>query len=350
VPGLFVLGQSGTPHWLPPQNFGIEQGKRYIVNVGSVGQPRDGDIRACYCVYDMDRESVNFRRVPFDIEAFRQSLDAAGIPDGPSRFLRVADEVLAAPLREQLDFSPPDSAGPQTGRHEVEKLDEVLRSERRWRAGAVAASVLLLAALAVAAVLFATRGPRGHTYAATAPTDLAGRNPLPGAECLDAPEAVGITGPQNRLRHWTVRLTDPDRQALICRPDPTAGGKDAAATVVRLHSEKAVPMSFASAPLPARAGMRFTLSGSFRRQGFRSGHVELCLIQTLPDGTEKLIENRPLDDLKNDAGWSFISVTMKRESGGLREDGPVRLVLRGEFVGQIQARNLSLVHREFHAK
>jgi hypothetical protein len=96
--------------------------------------------------------------------------------------------------------------------------------------------------------------------------------------------------------------------------------------------------------------MRFTLSGSFRRQGFRSGHVELCLIQTMPDGTEKLIENRPLDDLKNDAGWSFISVTMKRESGGLREDGPVRLVLRGEFVGQIQARNLSLVHREFHAK
>ena len=74
----------------------------------------------------------------------------------------------------------------------------------------------------------------------------------------------------------------------------------------------------------------------------------MCLIQTLPDGTEKLVENRPLDDLKDDAGWDHISVTMKREGEGLREDGPVRLVLRGEFAGDILARNLSLLHREFH--
>ncbi|OGV62038.1 MAG: hypothetical protein A3K19_27485 [Lentisphaerae bacterium RIFOXYB12_FULL_65_16] len=350
VPGLFVLGSSGMPHWLPPQNFGMEEGKRYIVNVGSVGQPRDGDIRACYCIYDVERESVNFRRVPFDIEAFRQSLEAAGIPDGPSRFLRVADQVLAAPLREQLDFRPPETAGPETetGKHDVEKLDEVLRSGRRWRTGAITLSALLLLALIVAAGLFAMRTPRGHTYAATAPTDLAGLNPLPGTECLDEPEAVGTMGPKNRLRHWTVMVTDPERQAVLCKPDASSEGKGAAATVVRLHSEKLAPMSFESAPLPARTGMRFTFSGSFCKQGFRSGNVEFCLIQTLPDGTEKLIEHRPLDDLKNDAGWDHVSVTMKREDEGLHEDGPVRLVLRGEFFGEILARKLSLMHREYH--
>lgn len=44
--------------------FTFEKGKRYIINVGSVGQPRDGDTRACYAIFD--GESVQFRRVEYD--------------------------------------------------------------------------------------------------------------------------------------------------------------------------------------------------------------------------------------------------------------------------------------------
>jgi len=40
--------------------------KKTIVNVGSVGQPRDGDRRACYAL--LDSESVRFRKVPYDVE------------------------------------------------------------------------------------------------------------------------------------------------------------------------------------------------------------------------------------------------------------------------------------------
>jgi len=37
-----------------------------MINVGSVGQPRDGDSRSCYVIFD--QESITFRRVPYDVE------------------------------------------------------------------------------------------------------------------------------------------------------------------------------------------------------------------------------------------------------------------------------------------
>ncbi|HSI84006.1 MAG: metallophosphoesterase [Candidatus Methylacidiphilales bacterium] len=53
---------------------------RCVVNVGSVGQPRDGDSRACYAVYNVDSESIDFRRVTYDIEATRKKILEAGLP------------------------------------------------------------------------------------------------------------------------------------------------------------------------------------------------------------------------------------------------------------------------------
>ena len=44
----------------------IEPGKKYFINVGSVGQPRDGDWRAAYCIYDTERNVVEQRRVKYD--------------------------------------------------------------------------------------------------------------------------------------------------------------------------------------------------------------------------------------------------------------------------------------------
>ncbi len=46
--------------------FHLEKGRKYIVNSGSVGQPRDGDNRACYLVVDGD--NIEWRRIPYDFE------------------------------------------------------------------------------------------------------------------------------------------------------------------------------------------------------------------------------------------------------------------------------------------
>jgi len=53
---------------------------RYIVNVGAVGQPRDGDPRACYVIYDTDAQTLEFVRVEYDVAATQRKIVAAGLP------------------------------------------------------------------------------------------------------------------------------------------------------------------------------------------------------------------------------------------------------------------------------
>jgi len=55
-------------------------GGKYMINPGSVGQPRDGDPRAAFALYDTDENSVTFHRVPYDIAAAQEKIFAAGLP------------------------------------------------------------------------------------------------------------------------------------------------------------------------------------------------------------------------------------------------------------------------------
>jgi len=53
---------------------------RYIVNVGAVGQPRDGDPRACYLIYDSDADTIDYVRVTYDFTKTQRKILAAGLP------------------------------------------------------------------------------------------------------------------------------------------------------------------------------------------------------------------------------------------------------------------------------
>jgi diadenosine tetraphosphatase ApaH/serine/threonine PP2A family protein phosphatase len=57
--------------------FTIRPGHRYIVSVGSVGQPRDYDNRASYTIYDTDEKTFEFKRVSYDIESAANKIFAA---------------------------------------------------------------------------------------------------------------------------------------------------------------------------------------------------------------------------------------------------------------------------------
>ena len=58
----------------------LQRGVRYLVNCGSVGQPRDGDPRAAYGVLDDEKREVSLYRVPYPIEAAQARIIAAGLP------------------------------------------------------------------------------------------------------------------------------------------------------------------------------------------------------------------------------------------------------------------------------
>ena len=58
----------------------IDTACAYLINPGSVGQPRDGDPRAAYAVYDSDAGMVAYHRVEYDVEAAQNSIRNAGLP------------------------------------------------------------------------------------------------------------------------------------------------------------------------------------------------------------------------------------------------------------------------------
>ena len=74
VPGLFLTGQSGKVYWLAPQDFRLEAGKRYIVNPGSVGYPReqDGTCLSSYVLYDSSARTISYRFLPFAVSSVMQ--------------------------------------------------------------------------------------------------------------------------------------------------------------------------------------------------------------------------------------------------------------------------------------
>ena len=60
--------------------FKVEPGRKYFVNVGAVGQPRDGNPKAAYVIYDMDEGSIELRRLEYDIASAQKKILEAGLP------------------------------------------------------------------------------------------------------------------------------------------------------------------------------------------------------------------------------------------------------------------------------
>jgi diadenosine tetraphosphatase ApaH/serine/threonine PP2A family protein phosphatase len=58
----------------------VAKNVRYLVNPGSVGQPRDGDPRAAYAVYEADDPALVFYRVPYAVENAQRRIRSAGLP------------------------------------------------------------------------------------------------------------------------------------------------------------------------------------------------------------------------------------------------------------------------------
>jgi diadenosine tetraphosphatase ApaH/serine/threonine PP2A family protein phosphatase len=73
-PAYPSIGQSETCE------FQLETGSNYMINPGSVGQPRDGDWRAAFALFDSDRRVVTFHRVPYDMRTAQEKILAANLP------------------------------------------------------------------------------------------------------------------------------------------------------------------------------------------------------------------------------------------------------------------------------
>lgn len=90
IQGGFCL-DAGDPRALRPvyrqsgrvekQELLLQSGGRYLINPGSAGQPRDGDPRAAFAVFDSEANSVTYFRVPYDVGLAQRRIREAGLPE-----------------------------------------------------------------------------------------------------------------------------------------------------------------------------------------------------------------------------------------------------------------------------
>jgi len=76
----------GTLHTRPQAptemlSIQLARGTSYLLNPGSIGQPRDGDSRAGFAIFDPESQTVEFWRVPYDVQDVQQRMMAAGLPE-----------------------------------------------------------------------------------------------------------------------------------------------------------------------------------------------------------------------------------------------------------------------------
>lgn len=82
-PALYSLAGAGkVTHFRPVSRTPVPllPQRRWLAVVGSVGQPRDGNPQAAFCLYDTESAELQFRRVAYDVETAAEKIRAAGLP------------------------------------------------------------------------------------------------------------------------------------------------------------------------------------------------------------------------------------------------------------------------------
>lgn len=71
----------GTVKVLDETEYTLKKDCRYLVNVGSVGQPRDGNPKTCYVMYDSNSKQLAIKRIDYDFETTARKTLEAGLPE-----------------------------------------------------------------------------------------------------------------------------------------------------------------------------------------------------------------------------------------------------------------------------
>jgi len=80
VAGVFIRDGKGNIAGATRSVISLEKGNKYIVNAGSVGQPRDNNPKAAYCIFDTDAGQIEIKRVAYDAAEARRKILNAGLP------------------------------------------------------------------------------------------------------------------------------------------------------------------------------------------------------------------------------------------------------------------------------
>ena len=80
IPGVFFMDEDRIGYGMEA-SVKLKQGVKYIVNVGSVGQPRDNNPLAAYSIFDSGKKTVEIKRISYDIEGAKNKILKSSLPD-----------------------------------------------------------------------------------------------------------------------------------------------------------------------------------------------------------------------------------------------------------------------------
>jgi predicted phosphodiesterase len=80
IAGIFIENKDNRIDYRADTPLNLEDGRKYVVNAGSVGQPRDGNPKAVYCIYDTEKKEIQIKRISYDIKAASRKIIDAGLP------------------------------------------------------------------------------------------------------------------------------------------------------------------------------------------------------------------------------------------------------------------------------
>ena len=337
-PALFLLGSSGIPRSVEPQDFALEEGKRFLVNVGSVGQPRDGQVRTSYCVLDTEERAVYFRKIPFDIDAYRAALRQANVPEAASYFLQHDPRAGVPPLREMTSFSPPATAEQGvTDAVTVRKVERLERSVRAWRRRFVVGLGAALVAATVAGGVWWRQTHRSLDLVDPALPTLLAAEAAAGTDLLPPPaaapgKAVGLAG-------WNVHLGDRRRQSV--RVDAAPDGE---AELVLQSGAPRDEVRVTSALVVVTPGRSIGCAALFKKEVGFAGEVgiRVSLVRSKAGQAETVssfMSTSPNVSRQN--GWMEAKASKRISAGGTR----VQLHVEGRFQGVVRVRGTSLEWR-----
>ncbi|OGV58670.1 MAG: hypothetical protein A2283_02515 [Lentisphaerae bacterium RIFOXYA12_FULL_48_11] len=338
-PTIHVLGQSGTPHLVKPVNFQLEADKRFIVNVGSVGQPRDKDARACYCIYDTQSSLVMWRRVPFDIDAYRNALHEAGVSEGPSYFLQQDPRKDLPPIREIVNFAPAVT-------HEksikdavpVQQLTTLKRSVRTWK---ILAGFLLAAGLSAALYLgYFLWNDKNSSIIILDPSSSRIDSAIypVNTNMLILPTEPNDT--KNGIPGWNAKLGDKKQQTIKFETENREGK-----VFVLTSNSKNREISLISCPVTVNTRRKMCFEVVVRKTPSFSGTI-VAVISAIKkiNGKEELIDplvSKAPNQIRH-GSWVAAKQTFEIPSNIIA----IRCHVRGTFTGEVLVKEISLENRD----
>ena len=368
IPGIFVIGNSGVPHWLPPIDFQAEDEKRYIINVGSIGIPRDNDSRASYCIFDTETQNIFFRKVPFDRKSFQSNLNSKGLFSG-FPFLQLPDIIDKQELQEDTDFKKPernvafnplstDESKELIGQIEElnTNIETLNRAHRRLLHFII--FIILIFLLCGGYFAFNTYGKKAFAHLQNTLLKKTSSLLTIPAEYIEIPENKrkfkyndnifppirerGEINLNKKLEYWNIRFSPATQNIKIIE---STDSKHKKFPTFEITSDSMKDISIVSAYALPKKNMRFKAYAQFKALNFEDGSVLFSMEYCLPDGTWKSLLQKNVTKLKTSKRWLSASLTMSKNEP-LANDYPIRASIKLRFKGKILIRKIIIQRKK----